>query len=126
MNAREIGIAGEQAASEFLAKNGYVIIARNFHSRYGEVDIIARNDTYIVFVEVKARKPGAIVTGVEAVGSSKRRKIMMTALDYLSQQKSSLQPRFDVIDIIFENNVNVRKLEHIINAFDVEEIDGFF
>ena len=55
-NTREIGAKGEKAAAKFLKKNGYRIVKKNFYSAHGEIDIIAENKEYLVFVEVKSRK----------------------------------------------------------------------
>lgn len=90
------GKLGEDYTVQWLANRGYRIIARNFHSRYGETDIIAEDGKYIVFVEVKTRRSGSQVAPVEAVTPQKQQKLLLTAQVYLLQHPSPLQPRFDV------------------------------
>ena len=119
MKANEIGSRGENFAKEYLILNGYNIVATNFHSKYGEIDIIAEIDRYIVFVEVKTRKISSLVSPAEAVTRPKQNKIIKTAFVYLESTNIDKQPRFDVIEVTFENkNMNIN---HIKNAFYQEE-----
>lgn len=90
------GPAGERYAARMLKKLGYKVIARNFRSRFGEIDIIAENRQYIIFVEVKTRKRDSMVSPLEAVTYSKQRKIILTAEAFLRSCPTNLQPRFDV------------------------------
>lgn len=94
--AQNAGRAGEEYTALWLENNGYSIVERNYHSRYGEIDIIARDSQYIVFVEVKTRASGSMVSGVEAVTLSKRQKLLLTAQTYILKSQCTLQPRFDV------------------------------
>ena len=113
------GKFGEAAAAQYLRKKGYYIICTNYSSRYGEIDIIARNGAYIVFAEVKLRKSCAYGTGREYVTASKQRKIILAASDYLAKNGSSLQPRFDVIEITAPNGAEGKiQIEHIEDAFE--------
>ena len=101
-NKREIGKQKEALACELLKINGYQIIERNFSCRLGEIDIIARDGKYLVFVEVKYRKNTASGYGFEAVDVKKQRKIQNTSLYYLAAKKKStdIPIRYDVIEII--------------------------
>ena len=67
MTKHEIGRLGEESVCTYLENLGYKIIVRNYRIKGGEIDIIAQNDEYTAFVEVKARKPDSIVSGLEAV-----------------------------------------------------------
>jgi len=112
------GKIGEDYAAELLSKKGYQIIERNYHSRFGEIDIIAENEEYIVFAEVKTRDEHFSVSPLEAVTVGKQRKIYKTALLYLQQHKTKLQPRFDVIGITTQSGAfTVKSVEYIQNAF---------
>lgn len=114
------GKSGEDRAASALARKGFRILERNYHSRFGEVDIIAENGTYIVFVEVKTRERNALVGPLEAVTPAKRKKIAKTALLYLQRHPTGLQPRFDVIAVETSGrDRSVQSLRHIENAFDV-------
>lgn len=117
MNLNKIGTLGENTTVKYLKKNGYKIIDRNYSCRFGEIDIIARQNEYIAFVEVKARGKDALFSPIQAVTFSKQKKIKYTAELYLSENDlNNLQPRFDVAEI-FVNNNKVDKINYIENAF---------
>ena len=123
-NNKEIGKIGESLACKYLINKGYKILNRNYQKRCGEIDIIARNDLYLVFLEVKVRKVNAMVSGIEAVDIKKQKKIINTDIIYLTEFETNLQPRFDVIEINYycRNNSRVLKnINHIENAFSWEE-----
>ncbi len=113
------GFRGEDLAAEYLRKKGFIITERNYHSRFGEIDIIAENEEYILFVEVKTREAGSMVSPAEAVDPKKQEKIMMTANTYLSRSFSELQPRFDVaqITVVPSGRREEYKIDYIENAF---------
>lgn len=118
------GKIGEDCAADLLIGKGYQIVARNYHSRFGEIDIIAQNNSYLVFIEVKTRDENYSVSPLEAVTVAKQKKLYKTALLYLQMYPTKLQPRFDVIGIITKNrNIAVDSIEHIENAFSG---GGFF
>ncbi|HET7099176.1 MAG TPA: YraN family protein [Patescibacteria group bacterium] len=96
-----LGPTAETYASDFLVKNGYKVIDRNFHSRFGEIDIIALKDGYLVFVEVKARFSLKYGLPEEAVTPTKLFKIKKTG-EYYSLLHSELPKklRIDVVALI--------------------------
>ena len=93
------GAWGEALAAEYLRKKHYKIIANGFHSRFGEIDLIAQNRKFLVFVEVKLRRSARFAQAREYVDTRKQDKLRVTASVYLSQYPTDLQPRFDVIEI---------------------------
>ena len=114
-NKRQVGTEKEILAAEYLKKKGYFIIEKNYRVRQGEIDLIARDGTCIVFVEVKYRADGRSGDALEAVTGAKIRQISKMALFYLNQKKISIDNtsiRFDVIGI------NGDMVTHIENAFD--------
>jgi putative endonuclease len=113
------GVAGEEFASDYLRKHGFEILRRNFHSRFGEIDIIARDGRYLAFVEVKTREADSIVDPLEAVTAAKQRKIIRTAQMFLQQYPEPLQPRFDVAAITARHGVP-QDLRYLENAFSAE------
>jgi putative endonuclease len=113
------GAAGERAAAEYLEGEGCEILAQNYRSRFGEIDLIVRDGRYLVFVEVKTRKPGAKVGPLEAVSPAKRRRIVRTALMYLRGGAVRLQPRFDVVAVSFAKG-GAASVRHLKNAFGGE------
>ena len=118
-----IGKFGEDTAVKYLESKGYSIICRNYHSRYGEIDVIAENEFYIVFVEVKCRKYDTFISGIDAVDKRKQGKIIKTAYVYLQNNKIEKQIRFDVIELRIGNKVYVK---HIENAFNGGHEYAFF
>ena len=124
MTPQELGRAGEDAAANYLISKGFEIVGRNYHSRSGEIDIIASGCGYIVFAEVKLRKKGATVSGLEAVDVRKMRRIYKTACQWLNRNPCDLQPRFDVIEVTAGSDCF--DLTHIENAFGAEVCDEIF
>lgn len=93
------GAWGEALAAEYLRKKRYKILAAGYHSRFGEIDLIAQDKKYLLFVEVKLRKSADFAKAMEYVDRRKQDKIRITASLYLSENPTRLQPRFDVIEI---------------------------
>lgn len=93
------GAWGEALAAWYLRKKKYSIVAVGYRSRFGEIDIIAENKQYLVFVEVKLRKNADFAAAREYVNRRKQDKLRVTASVYLSAHPTKLQPRFDVIEI---------------------------
>lgn len=122
------GAAGEVMAARYLRKKGYTLIAANYRTRFGEIDIIAADKKYIAFVEVKLRSGAAIYTPEEAVTPLKQQKIVKAAMQYLQLHPSDLQPRFDVIAIVADDRdpMKARSLEHLKAAFDVGGVYAAF
>lgn len=114
-----LGAWGESLASEYLRKKGYKILAANYFCRFGEIDLIACNKNYLAFVEVKLRKSASFAQAREFVDSFKQNRIRTTAEIYLSTQPTSLQPRFDVIEIYAPDGIATKKPEiyHMEDAF---------
>ena len=115
-------------AARYLRKKGYTLLAANYRTRFGEIDIIAADKKYIAFVEVKLRSGAAIYTPEEAVTPLKQQKIVKAAMQFLQLHPSELQPRFDVIAIVADDRdpMKARSLEHLKSAFDVGGIYAAF
>jgi putative endonuclease len=95
-----LGQTGEDIACKELERRGYAILARRYRSRFGEIDMVARCDEVIVFVEVKARAGDDFGGGAAAVTPWKQRRIAQMAVDYLSRHNLHDQPcRFDVVTV---------------------------
>jgi putative endonuclease len=111
------GKEGEKIAASFLKKSGYHIIEINYRCVLGEIDIVARENGEIVFIEVKTRKSGELGYPEQAVGIKKQRKLSQLALCYLQGKKlTNAKARFDVMAITMSASGNEIKL--IKNAFD--------
>jgi putative endonuclease len=97
-----LGKYGEETAVDFLKEQGYEIIARNYKTRFGEIDIIARDKDTLCFVEVKTRHTQRFGLPQEAVTSSKQRQIAKSALAFLKERALlDKKARFDVVSIIY-------------------------
>ncbi|MBQ4612686.1 MAG: YraN family protein [Clostridia bacterium] len=122
------GAAGEAIAARFLRDKKYTILAANYRCRFGEVDIIAADKAYIVFVEVKTRRADALFSPREAVTEAKQRRIVQTASLYMSRYPSVLQPRFDVIEVVTDVNdpMHVLELNHIAGAYEAGDLRASF
>ena len=126
MNRSEKGKLGEDVCAWYLEKHGYTVMNRNVHSRYGEVDLIAENERYICFVEVKTRKTDALVSPAEAVDRRKQQKLVLTAQHYLTTHETKKQPRFDVFEVLLNDEGRPAKVRLIENAFDTSCIDSLY
>ena len=93
------GAWGEALAAEYLRKKHYKILASGYHSRFGEIDLIAQNRKFLVFVEVKLRKSSQFAQAREYVDVRKQDRLRLTASIYLEHYPTSLQPRFDIVEI---------------------------
>ena len=110
-DSRRLGRWGEELAAGFLRDKGYVIRAANWRSRFGEIDLIAEDGTYLCFVEVKLRKNAAFGSGGAFVDRRKQEKLRATATLYLARHPTRLQPRFDVIEIYAPRGIDTEKPE---------------
>ena len=113
------GAWGEALAAEYLRRKHYKIVAAGYHCRFGEIDLIAANKKYLVFVEVKLRKSSSFAKAMEYVDRRKQDKVRITASMYLSQNPTALQPRFDVIEIYApEGTATIHpEINHMEDAF---------
>lgn len=94
-----LGPWGESQAAAYLRKKHYEILACNYRTRFGEIDLIARNRRILAFVEVKLRKTDRYGTAREFVGLQKQNRLRASAELWLQSNPTGLQPRFDVIEI---------------------------
>ncbi|MCD6185744.1 MAG: YraN family protein [Deltaproteobacteria bacterium] len=118
-NNQKFGEKSESIASDYLSKKmGYKILQKNYRTKIGEIDIIAKDGNTIVFIEVKARRSLFYGSSKYAVTFGKQKKISMVALYYLKTKKlSNAKARFDVVAINFSRKVP--EIEIIKNAFDL-------
>ena len=114
---RDLRIDGENLAAKYLESLGYIILDRNLRHRLGEIDIVAEYEGHLVTCEVKSRSSGKIDPSL-SVTLAKRTKLRKLYEVFITRHpnKLKMQPRFDVISIIFQKK-DVPELEHISNAF---------
>jgi putative endonuclease len=121
--APRFGSWAEDEAARLLARLGFRIVARNWRTRRGEVDVVARRGNLLVFVEVKAREREDRGTAAEAVTPAKRRRLAEAASAYLAQQRGeadALDVRFDVVTVTRSPGGGL-VARHVEGAFDVAE-----
>ena len=113
----EVGVTGERLAVDYLKGLGYEILQRNFRCRQGEIDIIARRDDCLVFVEVRTKKGREFGTPEESITSSKKEKLIALAEAYLQTLASPpLSWRIDVVAVELAPDGGLLRLDHIENA----------
>ncbi|WP_250252534.1 YraN family protein [Chryseobacterium sp. Marseille-Q3244] len=115
-NHNDFGILAEELAADYLEKNGYKILDRNFRFQKAEIDIIAEKDEFIIIVEVKARSTDAFILPQEAVTKTKIRSIVSAANHYLEEFNKQNEVRFDIISVLPDHNKNLT-IDHIVDAF---------
>jgi len=111
------GKTGEKYVCKFLKKKKFKILEVNMRNKYSEIDIIAEDKSYIIFVEVKTRTTDFPIRPAEAVNLQKQHKIMLAAKYYLTYKNISKQPRFDVAEVYMNENGKLLKINYIENAF---------
>lgn len=121
-NKKAIGYFGEAAAAEYLEKAGYKILARNYFAGHDEIDIVAFDRTLetVVFIEVKTRKNRTHGLASESVNAQKLKNIIQAAKQYIFENPTECEIRFDVIEVYYRNDggiLSAVEINHIKNAF---------
>ena len=119
MNRQEVGKLGEKLAQKFLKKRGYHIRETNFRCREGEIDIIARQGDYLVFVEVRTKSNLDFGTPEESITQAKKEKLIASALTYVNTHQNLLSLwRIDVVAIELDAKGKTKRIELIENAIE--------
>ena len=114
------GFWGEQIGARYFRKKRYKVVDYSYKTKYGEIDLIVSNKSYIVFVEIKLRKTERFAEGREFVDYYKQERIRKSAAYYLSRTDTGLQPRFDVLEIYAPEGTATKKpiITHLEGAFE--------
>lgn len=116
---QSLGAAGERYAAKWLKKQGYRIIGQGLRSRLGELDLVAKEGTTLVFVEVKTRRSSERGEPVEAVGHQKQQRLVRAALEYMRKHRLlGVACRFDVVSIVWPEDSAEPSVKHFKAAFD--------
>ena len=116
--SRDRGQRGEELAARYLKRKGYELVAQNYRSRFGEIDLIVRKGELLVFCEVKTRKDDRFSAAREAVDFRKQRRIILTASRFLAAEGVEYPSRFDVIEVYLGEGIFARpRINHLENAF---------
>lgn len=113
----DFGKKAEDLAVEYLQKNGYKILIRNFRFLKAEIDIIAEKDGLIIITEVKARSTDVFLLPQESVTKNKIRLIVSAANHYLEEFRKEAEVRFDIISVLPDEKGKLT-VEHIVDAFE--------
>ena len=114
-----LGRRGEQLAAEHLERLGYRVVARNYRTRFGELDLVATDEETIVFCEVKTRRAGSGAPW-DNLGEAKRRQVRSMGRAWLSEARDrprTSELRFDAIGIVIDRRGALVRLEHLEGAF---------
>jgi putative endonuclease len=117
---QHLGRLGERLALEHLERLGFRLVARNFRSRRGELDLIVCDDATIVFVEVKARRTGAVAGPLHEVPPRKQRQVRRIAAAWLAEtadRPRARDLRFDVVGVTVDRHGALARLDHLEDAF---------
>ncbi len=119
MNKRELGKKGESIAENYLRNRGYKIIERNFRTKYAEIDIVAKKDDTLIFIEVRSKSGGNFGTPEETINKEKKWRLRQNAAGYINFKRYEGQYRIDVICVIFSKNESyeVERMNHYQNIF---------
>ena len=119
MKRRDTGILGEKIACEFLVKNGYDIVEKNYRCSIGEIDIIAKQTDTLVFIEVRTKKSRQYGTPEESITEVKKERLRAVAECY-GQEHDNIPDtwRIDVMGIELDRNNRLKRIQHIENAVD--------
>jgi putative endonuclease len=113
---RLLGERGERAAARYLRRQGMRVIVRGYRTRYGEIDLIARDGDTLVFVEVRSRRHGE---PAETITPEKERRLTLASLHFLKRYGLlEARSRFDVVAIVWPDDRRPPRIEHFRNAFD--------
>jgi putative endonuclease len=119
LTRRELGALGERHAARLLRAKGLRVLEANFRTRFGEIDLIARDGDTVVYVEVRTRtREGSYRTPLESVDAEKQRRILRTARRYRTVRRLGERPgRFDVVEVIATPEGRVLDVRHFPGAF---------
>lgn len=115
LKTSEVGHRGEAIAANFLQEQGYLLLKRNFRTRFGEIDIIAKEGNVLCFVEVRSRQNAESGHPLETISSHKQKRILRAADAFLRDYKACEEVRFDVVGIVYEPKLTISLIR---DAFD--------
>lgn len=116
-----LGARGEALAWNFLRKQGYSILEKNYRTRFGEIDVIAQRQGVLIFLEIKTRRDTRFGLPAEAVDWKKRQKLIRVAEAYLQAKRLENRPaRFDILSVVW-NGTGEPQFSLLEDAFTLEE-----
>ena len=126
MVRRLFGNRGERAAARYLRKKGLRILARQYETRWGELDVIALDGDCVVFVEVKTRRSDETNHPSEAIDARKRLHLTKAAFAWLRKNRLvEHRARFDVVTLVWPQGQRRPDIDHFVNAFEAVDFGQF-
>jgi putative endonuclease len=122
MRRRDTGILGDKIAGDYLQKRGYRILETNYRCPHGEIDIVARHEDYLVFIEVRTKKSRCFGSPEESITHAKRQKLIATAWHY--RQAAADPPplwRIDTVAVELNRKNEILRIELTENAVTGDE-----
>ena len=116
MEAKELGRQGEQLAADYLKNNGYTVLSRNWQFGHLEVDLIAENNEFVVFCEVKTRSSTVMGNPEEFVTAQKQKNLIRAAGRYMQMTGKKKEVRFDIVSVV--SNGEQYTVYHLPRAFE--------
>lgn len=121
MDRRSLGDWGEEKAQRYLSDRGYQLLARNWRTREGEIDLVMEQDLTIVFIEVKTRNTDRFGSPEESITPGKQKRLRKTCLAYLQENHYENRDwRIDVVAIEAMRSGEITRLDHYENAVEDE------
>lgn len=118
LNKNNAGLEAEKLAATFLADHGLKLVAKNYHCRFGEIDLIMTDAKTLVFVEVKLRSNSQFGGAAASITPQKQQKMTLTAQHYLQQHVKNQSQTACRFDAILMDKTNINNIEWIRNAFE--------
>jgi putative endonuclease len=115
LNKNNAGLQAEQLAATFLQSHGLKLVAKNYHCRYGEIDLVMQDEKVLVFVEVRLRSNPLFGSAADSISANKQQKLIRAAQFYLQEHKVNSACRFDAV---LMHKADTSHIEWIRNAID--------
>ena len=112
LSSKKLGEVGEKVAEDFLKSKGYSVIERNYKNKYGEIDLICRENKKIIFIEVKARYENQIGNPEDALNKKKIKKIFKNAEAYLFFKGEDAESRVEAVCVFFDAENKIKDIRH--------------
>ncbi len=115
MDKKLLGKKGEDEAERYLRERNYLIIAKNYRKKFGEIDIIAKKEDTLIFVEVRSKSESSLGMPEESIDRKKKRKVRQNARAYASFNNYFGACQIDIISLVFRKSGDVKKIRHYKN-----------
>lgn len=115
---KDIGSFGEALARDYLISKGYKILNMNFRNKFGEIDIICKNNNLLIFCEIKSRYSNSFGSPIESITCYKQKQIIkLSELYLISKKYYNFNVRYDIIEVIFNTITSSHIINHVQDAF---------